>query len=66
VGTPKEIVSKLNAAVAQVLKRPEVIERLQKQGIEPGSMAPEEFAQLLRNDFEHMARVVKLSGAKAD
>ncbi len=66
VGTPKEIVSKLNAAMAQVLKRPDVIERLQKQGIEPGSMASEDFAQLLRNDFEHMARVVKLSGAKAD
>jgi hypothetical protein len=29
-------------------------------------MAPEAFAQLLRQDFERMAKVVKTSGAKAD
>lgn len=65
-GTPKEVVNKLNTEVAKLVKRPEIIERLHKQGIEPGSMAPEEFAQLLRKDFERMAKVVKISGAKAD
>jgi len=65
-GTPKEIINKLNVAVAKVLKQPEILERLRKQGIEPGSLAPEEFAKLLRSDFEHMAQVVKLSGARVD
>ena len=65
-GTPADIVNKLNTEMAKVLKRPEVIERLTRQGIEAGSMAPEAFAQLLRQDFDRMARVVKVSGAKAD
>ncbi len=65
-GTPADIVNKLNTEMGKVLKRAEVIERLNRQGIEGGSMAPEAFAQLLRQDFERMARVVKTSGAKAD
>ena len=65
-GTAKDIVNKLNAEVAKLIKRPEVVERLHKQGIEPGTMRPEDFAQLLRTDFERMAQVVKISGAKAD
>jgi tripartite-type tricarboxylate transporter receptor subunit TctC len=65
-GTPPEIVNKLNAEVGKLVKRTDIIERLHKQGIEPGSMAPEAFAQLLRQDFERMAKVVKTSGAKAD
>ncbi|MES2191805.1 MAG: tripartite tricarboxylate transporter substrate-binding protein [Pseudomonadota bacterium] len=58
--------TRLNTEVAKLLKRPEVLERLHKQGVEPASMAPEDFAQLLRNDFDRMAKVVKISGAKAD
>jgi tripartite-type tricarboxylate transporter receptor subunit TctC len=65
-GTPKGIVDKLNAEVAKLVKRPEIVERLHKQGIEPGTMGSEDFAQLLRKDFERMAKVVKISGAKAD
>lgn len=65
-GTPKDIVNKLNTEMGKLLKRPEVIERLQKQGIEPGSLAPEDFSRLLSKDFERMAKVVKLSGAKVD
>jgi tripartite-type tricarboxylate transporter receptor subunit TctC len=65
-GTPKDIVDKLNDEMAKLIKRPEVVERLHKQGIEPRSMESENFAQLLRKDFERMAKVVKISGAKAD
>ena len=65
-GTPNEVVQRLNAEMGKVLQRPEVMERLQRQGIEAGRMTPEEFGQLLRQDFERMARVVKISGAKAD
>lgn len=65
-GLPQDIVNKLNSEVAKLVKRPEIIERLHKQGIEPGSMGPEDFAQLLRKDFDRMAKVVKISGAKVD
>lgn len=65
-GTPTDIVNKLNTEVTKLVKRPEIIARLHNQGVEPGSLAPEAFAQLLRQDFERMAKVVKTSGAKAD
>jgi tripartite-type tricarboxylate transporter receptor subunit TctC len=65
-GTPTDIVNKLNAEVTKLVKRPEIVTRLNNQGVEPGSMAPDAFAQLLRQDFERMAKVVKTSGAKAD
>lgn len=65
-GTPTDIVGKLNAEMAKLVTRPEIVERLRKQGIVSGSLAPEEFSQLLRQDFERMSKVVKISGAKAD
>lgn len=64
--TPKEAVTRLNSEVAALVKRPEIIERLHKQGIEQGSMPVDDFNQLLREDYARMAKVVKISGAKAD
>ena len=65
-GTSPDIVNKLNSEMAKLVKRPEIVERLHKQGIAPGSMGSEDFAQLLRRDFGRMAEVVKISGAKVD
>ena len=52
--------------MAKLLKQPEIIERMRRQGIEIGNMSPTEFNQLLVKDFDRMANVVKSSGAKAD
>ena len=43
-----------------------ILERLDKQGIEPHAMSNEEFARLLKTDYERMAKVVKASGAKVE
>ena len=65
-GISPDIVNKLNSEMAKLVKRPEIVERLHKQGIASGSMGSEDFAQLLRRDFGRMAEVVKISGAKVD
>ena len=65
-GTPAAEVSRVNAAVGRLLKDPVVLERLDKQGIEPLAMPAGDFARLLATDFERMAKVVKASGAKLD
>ena len=65
-GVPRAEVERVNAAVGQLLKSPAVLERLDKQGIDPQALSPDEFARLLRGDFERMAKVVKISGAKAE
>ena len=65
-GIPRQTVEAINAAVGRLLKDPVILGRLDKQGVVPQAMTPEAFGELLRADFEKMARVVKLSGARID
>ena len=39
---------------------------LDKQGIEPRALTPDDFGKLLRADYVRMAQVVKASGAKVE
>ena len=64
--TPAAEVNRVNAAMAKVLKDPVVLERLDKQGIEPLAMSNADFARLLAADYKRMAEVVKASGAKVE
>jgi len=64
--TPAAEINRVNAAMAKVLKDPVVLERLDKQGIEPLAMSNADFAKLLANDYKRMAEVVKASGAKIE
>jgi tripartite-type tricarboxylate transporter receptor subunit TctC len=66
VATPAAEVSRVNAAMAKVLKDPVVLERLDKQGIEPLAMNNADFAKLLAVDYKRMAEVVRASGAKVE
>ncbi|WIW44568.1 tripartite tricarboxylate transporter substrate binding protein [Bradyrhizobium sp. 62B] len=58
-GTPKPIIDKLNAAVAAMVKRPDVVKLWTEQGAVPMSMTPEQFEKFLRGDIEKWADVVK-------
>ena len=57
-GTPREIVSKLYAEVAKILRDPEVVAHLRATGSEPGGMPPEEFVAKIRRDTAQAAKVV--------
>jgi len=65
-GTPKEVINKVSAEMTKLLKQPDIVERMRRQGIEIGTLTPTEFNQLLAKDFDRMANVVKSSGAKAE
>jgi tripartite-type tricarboxylate transporter receptor subunit TctC len=65
-GMPKPAVDAINAAMGKLLKDPLILGRLDKQGVVPEHMTPAAFGELLRKDFDKMARVVKLSGARID
>ncbi len=65
-GMPAADVQRANAAVGKLLKDPVILERLDKQGIEPGAMPSADFGRLLATDYERMATVVKTSGAKVE
>jgi tripartite-type tricarboxylate transporter receptor subunit TctC len=65
-GTPKEIVNKLNAEILKLLKTKEVKELLDNQGFEILQSSPEQFAAFNKTELVKWAKLVKLSGAKAD
>ncbi|WP_332775322.1 tripartite tricarboxylate transporter substrate binding protein [Polaromonas sp.] len=65
-GTPAAEISRVNAAMGKLLKDPVILERLDKQGIEPQAMSNADFGRLLATDYERMANVVKASGAKVE
>ena len=64
--TPKAIVDKLNAEITKVTSSPELRKAWAGQGAVAMTMTPDEFAAYMRTDIEKWARVVKVSGAKAD
>ena len=61
-----EQANRINAAVSKLLKDPVILERLDKQGIEPRDLSNADFGKLLAADYVRMAQVVKASGAKID
>jgi tripartite-type tricarboxylate transporter receptor subunit TctC len=65
-GTPQATVERLAAAVAQALRAPEVVERLQALGLEPVGSTPDELAARIAEDTARWAPVVKASGFRAD
>ena len=58
-GTPQVIVDKLNAAVNEAIKRPDIVKLWADQGAVPMSMTPEAFDKFLRGDIVKWAEVVK-------
>lgn len=65
-GTPRPVLTKLNAEVNAVLKDPQVSKFLESQGaiIEGGT--PEKFAAYIKSEIPKWAKVIKDSGARAD
>jgi len=64
--TPAAEATRINAAMTKLLKDPVILERLDKQGIEPRALSNPDFGKLLAADYVRMAAVVKASGAKID
>ena len=66
-GTPREVVTRLHAALGKVLAMADVREKLLAAGIEPASSAsPEEFAGFIRSQADTRAKVIQAVGLKLD
>ena len=65
-GTPREIIVKVGADVAQVVKLPDVVERMKGLGIDPLGISGDEWAPMLKADAERYSKAVKISGAKVE
>jgi tripartite-type tricarboxylate transporter receptor subunit TctC len=65
-GVQKELIQKISGDLAKAIKSSDLTERMTQLGMEPVGSTPEQFDALIRVEMEKWARVVKLSGAKAD
>ena len=65
-GTPADVVNKLNAAIREIIARPQVKKEWAEKGAIPLSMTPVQFQAYLDQDIAKWARIVQLSGARPD
>jgi tripartite-type tricarboxylate transporter receptor subunit TctC len=65
-GTPPEVVSTLNRAVAEAIGDPAFVARLAETGGAPLAMTPGDFQKFINDDIERWRRVVTLAGASID
>lgn len=65
-GTPADVVAKISADVASVLKLPDVRERLLAASLEPVGSTPGAFERKIREDHEKWGAVIKRLGIKLD
>ncbi len=62
-GTPKEIVTTMNAEVNKVLATADMKAAVHAQGAEVQNMTPDQFSALLKTDYVKWKDIVKASGA---
>jgi tripartite-type tricarboxylate transporter receptor subunit TctC len=65
-GTPRDVVSRLNRAVVQIVQLPDVREKLAAQGAEPLTGSPEQAGEFVRREISRWAKVVKAANIRLD
>jgi len=65
-GTPRELLQTISSDVGRAVKSSDLTERMMQLGMQPVGSTPDEFDALIRAEIDKWARVVKISGAKAD
>ena len=64
--TPPEIIARLNREIVGVLGTNDIKEQLRMQGLDALPSTPDEFAAFIRIEIAKWAKVIKVSGAKAE
>lgn len=65
-GTPKEIVNRLNSAIAQALVTPDSRKALSSAGVEVSLSTPEKMTEYMTKEYERWGKVAKETGIKID
>ena len=66
VGTPKEIVARLNAEMVKILHDPKMVEQFANRGVRLAGNSVEEFMAFIPKERARWADVVKMSGVKLE
>jgi tripartite-type tricarboxylate transporter receptor subunit TctC len=62
-GTPADIVRKINAAVTEVLSKPDAKKLMNSAGVDVATSSPEDLEKLLVSELDRWGKVVKETGA---
>lgn len=65
-GTPRPIIDRINAEIAQLMKLPDVRERYLTMGIFTAHSTPEQVTELQQSGTKQMARLVKAAGIQPE
>ena len=65
-GTPQPVIDRLHAEFVQIVRAPDMRERLLADGAEPVGNTPVEFEAYLKTELERWSRIIKESGARID
>ena len=63
-GTPKPVVARLNAEINKIIKLPDVVATLAKQGVSPNGSTPEAFQALISREIGQWREVVREANIK--
>ena len=66
IATPKEVVARLNREIVRVMQAPDIREKFSQQGIDPETSTPEQFAQLIREEYARWTKVIRTIGIKLE
>jgi tripartite-type tricarboxylate transporter receptor subunit TctC len=65
-GTPPDIVATLNREIGKIIATPGFHERMAKIGVDVVGTTPEEYARIIKDDYEKWGKVVKAAGIKPE
>jgi tripartite-type tricarboxylate transporter receptor subunit TctC len=65
-GLPKEVMDKWVPALASVLKDPEVIAAIKREGYDPMPMTPQQTTERIKSDFDLWGKTVRSANIKAE
>jgi tripartite-type tricarboxylate transporter receptor subunit TctC len=65
-GTPRDVITRLNAEITADVGTPEMSEKLRSMYFDPITATPEAFAEIMRADLARWVRVVREAKVKAD
>ena len=65
-GTPRPVIDKLNAALLDAMKQPDVVTRLDAIGVEPVGSTPEALATHLASESARWTKLIAARGIKID
>ncbi|MDH5535150.1 MAG: tripartite tricarboxylate transporter substrate binding protein [Betaproteobacteria bacterium] len=65
-GTPANLIASMNAAVSATAKSPDIVKKLDAQGVEAATLPPAEFAKLMRDETDKWQDVIKRAGIKGE